>query len=330
LNFHQGMLLEPGRYHLEISRNGCNTENLWVNLEPGKSKTLRVQLQWVVSQLFIQTEPENAQVKILNHNREFQQGMILKSGRYDVEVSCEGYQARNFWIDLTPGEKNRFKVKLESLMSRLWVRCVPEDAKIRILNIKEKFQQGIIMKPGRYHLEISREGYHTENEWVNLNPGDKNLAFELKKVVVETTTTSPPPASSAPARHKQKSTERFLYDNGVIRDYRTGLEWRVGPNEPTTFSEAQEWLKKSNMNAWNRQWRIPSITELQTLYNKWKGTSRNIPELFRTTGWYVWAFKSNGSNDIALFSFRDGGPVDHKFISASHERVFGVRTSNAD
>ena len=333
-SFHQGMLLASGRYHLEVSREGCKTREIRVDVEAGKNKNIRIKLEWVIGQFFLETEPKNAHVRFLNVEQEFHQGMLLASGRYDVEVSHEGYGTRKVWMNLIPGEKNRYRIKLEWIMSRLWVTCEPEDAKVRLLNIKQKFTQGIVLEPGRYRVEVSHEGYTPEILWATLTQGKRRtLRVILKKNEAEnppepisTRNAASPVLPSSKEASENRPHHRFIYDTGVIWDTRTELEWIVGPDEPTTFSEAQEWLTSNRTERIRGgKWRIPTTEELQTLYNKWKGTKRNMPDLFETTGWYVWARKAPGSSEIVLYNFRDGDPADYKFISASYARVFAVR-----
>ena len=43
--FHQGMALDPGSYHTEVSSNGYKTQKIWVKLEPGRNTTLRFSLE---------------------------------------------------------------------------------------------------------------------------------------------------------------------------------------------------------------------------------------------------------------------------------------------
>ena len=43
--FHQGIALDPGSYHTEVSRSGYETEKMWAKLEPGKDVTLRFSLE---------------------------------------------------------------------------------------------------------------------------------------------------------------------------------------------------------------------------------------------------------------------------------------------
>ena len=40
---------------------------------------------------------------------------------------------------------------------RLFIRTAPEGARIRILNIKPKFNQGMLLTPGPYQIEVSAE-----------------------------------------------------------------------------------------------------------------------------------------------------------------------------
>jgi len=66
---------------------------------------------------------------------------------------------------------------------RLFVHTEPKGVRIRILNIKTKFYQGISLKPGRYHVEISADGYEMEKVWIKVESGkDKNLKIALKKL----------------------------------------------------------------------------------------------------------------------------------------------------
>ena len=65
--------------------------------------------------------------------------------------------------------------------SRLYVQTTPADAVIRVLNIKPKFAQGMVVGPGRYHIEVSAAKFQTEKQWIEVNPGeDATLTVKLK------------------------------------------------------------------------------------------------------------------------------------------------------
>jgi formylglycine-generating enzyme required for sulfatase activity len=67
--------------------------------------------------------------------------------------------------------------------ARLSVNLRPRDARVRILNIRPKFTQGMHLKPGRYHLEVSAEGYRMHKEWVTLSSGeDKTVNVRLTRL----------------------------------------------------------------------------------------------------------------------------------------------------
>jgi len=66
---------------------------------------------------------------------------------------------------------------------RLYVDTTPSGARIRILNIAEPYRRGIKLKPGRYHIEISRSNHETKREWINLGEGeDKYIDIRLAAI----------------------------------------------------------------------------------------------------------------------------------------------------
>ncbi|NMM42115.1 PEGA domain-containing protein [Pseudoalteromonas arctica] len=62
----------------------------------------------------------------------------------------------------------------------LTVATQPSDARVRIMNIKPKYESGIELKEGKYDIEVSKSGYNTYREWVVV---DKKtiLTVELDK-----------------------------------------------------------------------------------------------------------------------------------------------------
>ncbi|MCP4408103.1 MAG: SUMF1/EgtB/PvdO family nonheme iron enzyme, partial [Gammaproteobacteria bacterium] len=62
---------------------------------------------------------------------------------------------------------------------KLIIEPDPSDARIRILNIGPKYQSGMTLPAGRYHIEVSRAGYKTERKWVELSSERQVFAFAL-------------------------------------------------------------------------------------------------------------------------------------------------------
>jgi TolB-like protein len=98
--------------------------------EPGAikySQMIKSDLEWVATRpksepvltksnqgrLYINTEPKNARVRILNINPKYVQGMKLDSGSYHVEVSAPGYGKKSEWIILKEGEEKTIFTQIE-------------------------------------------------------------------------------------------------------------------------------------------------------------------------------------------------------------------------
>lgn len=84
-------------------------------------------------------------------------------------------------------DKGDFVVVLEGVPAgrgRLFVDTRPDDARVRVLNIKPVFYQGMELSPGIYHVVVSANGYETQKIRVKMAKAeDKRLDISLKKRV---------------------------------------------------------------------------------------------------------------------------------------------------
>jgi hypothetical protein len=116
----------------------------------------------------------------------------------------------------------------------------------------------------------------------------------------------------------------IAYASGVVRDTKTGLEWVAGPDKATNFDEAKRYVE--NLTVAGGGWRLPTKEELETLYEKGKG-SQNMTPLLKTTGLYVWSGESKDSSTAWGFSFLSGSGV---WIGGGYSdffiRAFAVRS----
>lgn len=108
------------------------------------------------------------------------------------------------------------KQKLKELTpkyAQLFIETKPEKARIRILNIKPKFHQGMALKPGSYHVEVSADGYAMKKMWIKIEPGKgKNLKIALKRLPQ-----MPTPNSSEPSLDPQSpATQGGLFDDIIM------------------------------------------------------------------------------------------------------------------
>lgn len=161
--------------------------------------------------LFVETDLETPLIRVLNIRRPFIQGMHLPEGYYVIEAQEKGQKTRLKTIYLKAGEELNALVTLEESAVRgdeqpaegaeenatqateeqatnpkLRVNVTPEDAEIRILNIKPKFEQGMELPPGVYNLEVRKEGYEDVKQDVTLKPGGDEV-FDITLVKIEKT-----------------------------------------------------------------------------------------------------------------------------------------------
>ena len=120
-----------------------------------------------------------------------------------------------------------------------------------------------------------------------------------------------------------KDGQYVSYENSIVYDEKTNLEWVAGPDKFVTWDEAKEWAESLSLEGGG--WRMPTKDELTGLYKK-GGGERNMTPLLKTTGWRVWSNELEGELGAWFFSFYDGeytwGPKE----SEGNPRAFAVRS----
>lgn len=61
----------------------------------------------------------------------------------------------------------------------LSIITTPENATIKVMNIKAKYKRGMKLLSGKYDIEVSAEGYTTQRQWIKLPATKKDLTFSL-------------------------------------------------------------------------------------------------------------------------------------------------------
>jgi len=128
---------------------------------------------------------------------------------------------------------------------------------------------------------------------------------------------------------KERDGVYVAYANGMVKDTKTGLEWKAGPDKDTDWNEARSWVQSLNLDGGG--WRMPTTDELKTLYKKGAG-NRNMVPLLKTTGWWVWSGETRGSSEAGYFTFHGSGRRDwnyrHYGSAYNGGRAFAVRSRN--
>ncbi len=116
----------------------------------------------------------------------------------------------------------------------------------------------------------------------------------------------------------------MAYANGIVKDTKTGLEWKTGPDKNTSWDQASSWVQNLNLDGGG--WRMPTTDELITLYNKGTG-SQNMTPLLKTTGLSVWSGETKGSSYARGFNFFYGSRSWYSRDNSVYSgRAFAVRS----
>ncbi len=130
---------------------------------------------------------------------------------------------------------------------------------------------------------------------------------------------------------------RYIFaDCGGVFDSKTGLTWKLGPDENTTWDKAEAWVLSLNQCD-GSGWRMPTIAELSSLYDPaytsgigfYQGGSRypaHISPLFSSIGDGSWGWSDESLGDTAR-SFNFNQDVATRYDKASSlytTRAFAV------
>lgn len=158
----------------------------------------------------------------------------------------------------------------------LFVVASPENARVRILNIKPVFKQGIVLDGGRYHIEVTAKGYQQNKQWVTLAQG-KSLQLkvrlkpvvklEAKPVVVTAPASNPLPKINNPEISR---LEGQLQDkNPIVKRDTAKRIFRSHPANPHLLAVVQRELKKGFMRDSQNTYHIDAMA----WYCKYLGAS---------------------------------------------------------
>ncbi len=207
--------------------------------------------------------PKVKPIGLSNNNQQaeiaFWQSIADKTSAAYFQSYLDQYPAGTY-VNLARLELEKYRIPNEVLKQhpQLTIKTSPENARIRLLNIAPKYRQGMTLKAGRYHIEVSQAGYQRHREWFNLDDQHQSLYVQLSvKPVI-----------------KPKPMTRNL---GVVTDSKTHLIWMrcslgqtwtgstcQGTAAKFTFQQALDKARGFSYAGYSN-WRVPTIKELNTL-----------------------------------------------------------------
>jgi len=149
---------------------------------------------WVEEKLAVNFKNKDGQTVIIlkGISYEYLKGGRTSNYKYYLDtfygtLSRDGRTIKGNYVD-TRRKKKRWRWSVSRVgsvayMGSLFVETDPPGARIKILNIGPKFYQGMKLDPGRYHVEVSTQGFKTQKTWINVGAGeDKRINVSLLKL----------------------------------------------------------------------------------------------------------------------------------------------------
>ncbi|MFK5970382.1 MAG: hypothetical protein QM487_09720 [Candidatus Marithrix sp.] len=93
---------------------------------------------------------------------------------FSIDCADKSYNADDMKVvtDELESKKNKYS---------LMINVSPATSKIRIMNIVPKYNYGILLKPSKYDIYITRSGYHEYRKWIEIKDSDVNIDVVLQK-----------------------------------------------------------------------------------------------------------------------------------------------------
>jgi formylglycine-generating enzyme required for sulfatase activity/uncharacterized caspase-like protein len=108
--------VKAGEVQVRVEKQGYGSEIKRIRINAGRTATLTFYLDEVVrtGRLYVNADPSDARVRILNIGLAYSRGMELDAGQYDVQVSKSGYQTLRRTVAVEQGEDVYVDFELEA------------------------------------------------------------------------------------------------------------------------------------------------------------------------------------------------------------------------
>ena len=113
----QNKTVSSGTHKVKVTKDGYEPYETSVNILSGRHVTLDVYLEKVApvtGTLYVNTQPADAVIRVLNIRPKYARGMSLSPGEYHVEISKSGYETKKEWILVSAAEDRYVTMVLES------------------------------------------------------------------------------------------------------------------------------------------------------------------------------------------------------------------------
>src|ERR1035437_9851343 len=177
----------PGVHLLRLEKDGYKT--LEKSIEVTETNTYFWESMDLIENIAvtISSEPDKASLFIDNTSKgETPQRVLLYPGKYKLKLTKAGFRDFEKVIEISDTGKSNYSFPLMLISGELELNITPSDCDIYINRVKQIHQKQYNLSPGKYNIQLSKEGYYDKDTIIDIEPGKKiSKAFNLeaKKVI---------------------------------------------------------------------------------------------------------------------------------------------------
>ncbi len=175
-----GFFLYPGQYQLKLSKSGYVDVSEAITVTENGNNTFTYRLVKNSGILRLNVTPAGADIKLNQKDYSGQTRIELLPGTYELEVSKTGYLPQKEIVEIERGKTLERSYQLIKNSGSLSLNVTPADAAV-LINKEDYSNRGHIeLAPGRYKIEIMKEGYYPQSETITIQRGQTlNKTYNL-------------------------------------------------------------------------------------------------------------------------------------------------------
>ena len=255
-----------GEHKITVKKQGYEPYQKRVRLEAGRAMTLYVDLGLErprTGRLFVDTEPEDAKVRITNIDQSFYQGIELESDRYHVEVTADGYEKKSMWITLDAEEDKSLNIRLRRVATARKGKTFTNSIGMRFVYIP----------PGTFTMgSPSDEPGRFDNERQHSVTLSKGFYMQTTEVTQD-------------QWHAIMGTRPWSGE----RDVRNNADC---PAVYVTWNNCQNFIRRLNQKEGTNKYRLPTEAEWEYACRAGSTTTYHFGESDSVLGDYAWYFSN--------------------------------------
>ncbi|KPA09462.1 Sulphatase-modifying factor domain protein [Candidatus Magnetomorum sp. HK-1] len=272
--------LKPGRYQIRVEKVLFEPFITDIVLGPNEERDIKYDLPGL-AKLTVVVKPSDARIRILNIRPVYTAGMILSPGKYQIEITSQGYISLEHWVTLEQGDwqievvlekepeklgkkfQNRFGMSFVFIPPGKFMMGSPQDEKGRS---SDEVQHEVILTKG-FYMQTTEV---TQGQWMAVmgkNPsyfqqcgkecpveqvswnGTQEFIQKLKSMDGNSAYRLP---TEAEWEYAARAGSKTAFANGEIKELICGLDpnldkmgWYCGNSQDKTHPVAQK-----QANAW--------------------------------------------------------------------------------